>query len=90
MGTCKKIDTLNQFVDWVKSIQKDIAKISRQFERIFDDELESGNVEVLDFMNTLNGLYSMTDNLKNNSTNLVQQYESDLSSENEGQEGRFF
>ena len=89
MGTYKKIDSLHQFVDWVKSIQMDVAKIGRQFDRVFDEELESGNVEILDFMNTLSELYSMTDNLKNYSTNLIQQYESDLSSDNERKEGLF-
>lgn len=77
MGTIKKINTLHQFVDWVNNTQKDISRIGRRFENVFDDELESGNVEISELINNISELFSMADNLKNCSIALIQQYESD-------------
>ena len=77
MGTSKKIETLNFFVDWVNNVHKDVAKIGRRFENVFDDDLESGNVEISELINNISELNSMADNLKNCSISLIQQYESD-------------
>ena len=77
MGTNKKIDTLIHFVNWVNNSQKDILKIGRRLENVFDDDLESGNFEISELINNISELFSMADNLKNCSIALIQQYESD-------------
>ena len=74
MGVYRKIDTLKRFLDWVKFIQKDINKIGRDVERKFDDELESNDGEIIEFLDSLGNLYSITDNLKEYSANLIQKY----------------
>lgn len=77
MGTSKKIETLNLFVDWVNNVHKDVAKIVRKFENVFGDDLQSGNVEISELINNISELYSMTDNLKHCSIALIQQHESE-------------
>lgn len=76
MGAYQKKEVLHRFVDWATEVQKDVAKISRKTEYVFEDELRSGNVDMLDFMNNLNDLYLMIDSLKNNTIGLIQRYES--------------
>lgn len=53
MGTNKKIDTLIHFVNWVNNSQKDILKIGRRLENVFDDDLESGNFEISELINNI-------------------------------------
>lgn len=66
---------LIRIVEFMDAVQKDIAKMGRNVERVFEDDLRHKNEEIIGLMDNIEGLYSMTENLKNYSVELIQRYE---------------
>lgn len=66
---------LIRIVEFMDAVQKDIAKMGRNVERVFEDDLRHKNEEIIGLMDNIEGLYSMTENLKNYSAELIQRFE---------------
>jgi hypothetical protein len=66
---------LIRIVEFMDAVQKDISKMGGKMERVFEDELRSRNEEIIGLMDNIDGLYSMTENLKNYSEELIQRFE---------------
>ena len=66
---------LIRIVEFMDAVQKDIAKMGRNVERVFEDDLRHKNEEIIGLMDNIEGLYSMTENLKNYSEELIQRFE---------------
>lgn len=66
---------LIRIVEFMDAVQKDIAKMGRNVERVFEDDLRHKNEEIIGLMDNIEGLYSMTENLKNYSVELIQRFE---------------
>ena len=66
---------LIRIVEFMDAVQKDISKMGGKMERVFEDELRSRNEEIIGLMDNIDGLYSMAENLKNYSEELIQRFE---------------
>lgn len=72
----RQIRILQKFVDWVNDVQKDIPRIGRDFENAFENELDAKVAEIIDLMNIIGELHSMTESAKNYSIDLIQKLDS--------------